>query len=129
MLHGNFCGEFVHSRGFREKFVIEDPGVEFSALVDVASRLVQRCVLSNPAIWPKHRRVAVNPMLKVLIAEDDLMIADAAEEALLEWGYEVCGIARTVNEAVALGRLTSPILPSSTCGSRTAVPAPKFPRD
>src|SRR5215203_2371592 len=49
-------------------------------------------------------------MLKVLIAEDDLMIADAAEEALVESGYEVCGIARTVAEAVALGRLHKPNL-------------------
>ena len=43
-------------------------------------------------------------MLKVLIAEDDLMIADMVEEILLNSGYEVCGIARTVAEAVALGR-------------------------
>jgi two-component system, response regulator PdtaR len=42
-------------------------------------------------------------MLKVLIAEDDLMIADMAEETLVASGYEVCGIARTVAEAVALG--------------------------
>jgi DNA-binding response OmpR family regulator len=40
---------------------------------------------------------------KVLIAEDDLMIADMAEEMLIEHGYEVCGIARTVAEGVALG--------------------------
>jgi DNA-binding response OmpR family regulator len=43
-------------------------------------------------------------MLKVLIAEDDLMIADMTEEILIRNGYEVCGIARTVAEAVALGR-------------------------
>jgi DNA-binding response OmpR family regulator len=49
-------------------------------------------------------------MLKVLIAEDDLMIADAAEEALVENGFEVCGVARTVEEAVALGRLHKPDL-------------------
>jgi DNA-binding response OmpR family regulator len=49
-------------------------------------------------------------MLKVLIAEDDLMIADDAEEALLARGYEVCGIARTVDAAVALGRLYLPDL-------------------
>jgi DNA-binding response OmpR family regulator len=49
-------------------------------------------------------------MLKVLIAEDDLMIADAAEEALASNGYEVCGIARTVAEAVALGHLHRPDL-------------------
>jgi DNA-binding response OmpR family regulator len=42
-------------------------------------------------------------MLKVLIAEDDLMIADMAEEVLVGHGYEVCGIARTVTEAVILG--------------------------
>lgn len=40
-------------------------------------------------------------MLKVLIVEDDLMLADFAEEILVEHGYEVCGIARTVAEAVA----------------------------
>jgi CheY-like chemotaxis protein len=49
-------------------------------------------------------------MLKVLIAEDDLMIADMAEEILVEHGYEVCGIARTVSEAVALGRRHKPDL-------------------
>ena len=49
-------------------------------------------------------------MLKVLIAEDDLLIADGAEEILVEHGYEVCGIARTVAEAVALGRLHKPAL-------------------
>jgi CheY-like chemotaxis protein len=49
-------------------------------------------------------------MLKVLIAEDDLLIADGAEEVLVERGYNVCGIARTVAEAVALGRLHKPDL-------------------
>lgn len=49
-------------------------------------------------------------MLKVLIAEDDLMIADMTEEILVDGGYEVCGIARTVADAVALGRLHRPDL-------------------
>jgi DNA-binding response OmpR family regulator len=49
-------------------------------------------------------------MLKVLIAEDDLMIADMAEEILVANGYEVCGIARTVAEAVALGQRHKPDL-------------------
>jgi DNA-binding response OmpR family regulator len=49
-------------------------------------------------------------VLKVLIAEDDLMIADMAEEILIEHGYEVCGIARTVAEAVALGQRHKPDL-------------------
>jgi DNA-binding response OmpR family regulator len=49
-------------------------------------------------------------MLKVLIAEDDLMIADMAEETLVDHGYEVCGIARTVAEAVALALRHKPDL-------------------
>jgi DNA-binding response OmpR family regulator len=49
-------------------------------------------------------------VLKVLLAEDDLMIADLVEEALILHGYAVCGIARTVLEAVALGRLHHPEL-------------------
>ena len=49
-------------------------------------------------------------MLKIMIAEDDLMIADMVEEILVESGYEVCGIARTVAEGVALGRLHKPDL-------------------
>jgi DNA-binding response OmpR family regulator len=49
-------------------------------------------------------------MLKVLIAEDDLLIADMAEEFLVEGGFAVCGIARTVSEAVALGQLHKPEL-------------------
>ena len=48
--------------------------------------------------------------LKVLIVEDDLMIADMVEEELVEHGYEVCGIARTVREAVALGERHKPDL-------------------
>ena len=49
-------------------------------------------------------------MPKVLIAEDDLMIADMVEEILVDAGYEVCGIARTVAEAVRLGRRHKPDL-------------------
>jgi DNA-binding response OmpR family regulator len=49
-------------------------------------------------------------MLKVLIAEDELMIADLLEETLVTSGYEVCGIARTVDEAVALAKLHGPDL-------------------
>jgi DNA-binding response OmpR family regulator len=49
-------------------------------------------------------------MYKVLIAEDDLMIADMVEDVLLGHGYEVCGIARTVAEAVALGLAHKPDL-------------------
>ena len=49
-------------------------------------------------------------MLKVLIVEDDLMLADCAEEILVGRGYEVCGIARTVAEAVVLAQHHKPDL-------------------
>jgi DNA-binding response OmpR family regulator len=49
-------------------------------------------------------------MLKVLIVEDDLMLADFSEEILVEHGYEVSGIARTVSEAIALVRRSMPDL-------------------
>lgn len=49
-------------------------------------------------------------MTKVLIVEDDLMIADMTEELLLEHGYDVSGIARTVEEAVDLALLHRPDL-------------------
>ena len=46
----------------------------------------------------------------MLIAEDELMIADLLEETLMASGYEVCGIARTVDEAVSLAKLHKPDL-------------------
>src|SRR3984957_6038378 len=49
-------------------------------------------------------------MPKVMIAEDDLMMADMLEEVLVEGGYEVCGIARTVEMAVELGERHQPDL-------------------
>lgn len=36
------------------------------------------------------------------------MIADMTEEFLLQNGYDVCGIARTVDEAVSLAKLHNP---------------------
>jgi CheY-like chemotaxis protein len=49
-------------------------------------------------------------LLKVLIVEDDLMMADMVEMLLADSGYEVCGIARNVAEAVALARSHKPDL-------------------
>jgi DNA-binding response OmpR family regulator len=49
-------------------------------------------------------------MLTVMIAEDDMMIANAVEETLAENGYAVCGIARTVAEGVEIGRRCRPDL-------------------
>ncbi len=49
-------------------------------------------------------------MSKVLIVEDDFMIADCLEEILVDAGYEVCGIAREVDEAIAMGKAYCPDL-------------------
>jgi CheY-like chemotaxis protein len=49
-------------------------------------------------------------VLKVLIVEDDLMMADMVEMLLADSGYAVCGIARTVAEAVALAQRHRPDL-------------------
>jgi DNA-binding response OmpR family regulator len=45
-----------------------------------------------------------------MIVEDDLMLADSAEEILVGHGYEVSGIARTVLDAVALATRSRPDL-------------------
>ena len=49
-------------------------------------------------------------MASVLIVDDDLMIADWLEEVLGEAGYDVCGIATTVAEAIELGEFHRPDL-------------------
>jgi DNA-binding response OmpR family regulator len=49
-------------------------------------------------------------MLKVLIVDDDFMIADCLEEILVDAGYEVCGIAGCLADAVAIGREHQPDL-------------------
>jgi two-component system, response regulator PdtaR len=41
-------------------------------------------------------------MPRVMIAEDDLVMADMLADVLVHNGYEVCGIARTVDKAVDL---------------------------
>ena len=47
-------------------------------------------------------------MVKVLIAEDDLLMADMLSEILVDAGYEVCGIARTVEQGIKLAELLKP---------------------
>jgi CheY-like chemotaxis protein len=57
--------------------------------------------MSQPGMSPPETSP---PALKVMIAEDDMMIADMLRTILTEAGYRVCGTARTVPEAVALAR-------------------------
>jgi DNA-binding response OmpR family regulator len=47
-------------------------------------------------------------MLKILIAVDDLAVADMVEETLIKAGYEASGMAARVAQAVALGSLHKP---------------------
>jgi DNA-binding response OmpR family regulator len=49
-------------------------------------------------------------MLKVLIVEDDFMIADCLEEILEDAGYAVCGVASRVDEAIRMGEEHRPNL-------------------
>jgi DNA-binding response OmpR family regulator len=49
-------------------------------------------------------------MLKVMIVEDDFMIADGLEEILIGAGYEVCGITGKVDAAIAMGKKFHPDL-------------------
>ncbi len=50
----------------------------------------------------------MNKRPKVLIIEDDLLIADMTEEILMANGYDVCGIATTEAQAVDIGRWQAP---------------------
>ena len=61
-------------------------------------------------LLPTHAAWKGIQLLKVLIAEDELIIADMLEETITASGHQVCGIARTVDEAVALGELHKPDL-------------------
>ena len=49
-------------------------------------------------------------MSTVMIAEDDLLMADMLEDVLVAGGYEVCGIARTVEQGIELGDRCKPDL-------------------
>jgi DNA-binding NarL/FixJ family response regulator len=61
---------------------------------------------------------------KVLIVEDDHLVAIEAESALLEAGYEVAGIAATAAEAMELARAEKPdivVMDIRLAGSRDGV--------
>jgi len=49
-------------------------------------------------------------MKRVLIAEDDALIAELLEEVIADAGYAVCGVAATPDEAVRLAELCNPDL-------------------
>ena len=49
-------------------------------------------------------------MANILIVEDDLVMADMIEYVLVKAAHQVCGIARTVSEAVVLAERRAPDL-------------------
>lgn len=49
-------------------------------------------------------------MAKVLVVEDDILISDLIEDALIVGGYDVCGVATTAAEAITLGERERPDL-------------------
>jgi DNA-binding response OmpR family regulator len=49
-------------------------------------------------------------MMKILVVEDDFMIADCLEEILQDAGYDVCGIASQVEQAIRIGEEQRPDL-------------------
>ena len=59
-------------------------------------------------ILPLFHSKRCRPMSTVMIAEDDLLIADMLADALVAGGYEVCGIARTVEQGIELGDRCKP---------------------
>lgn len=70
----------------------------------MAAGVIDPETASGSLLGPQIQTIRKRGMMpKVLIAEDDLLIADMAEEILMKHGYEVCGIARTVSDAVELG--------------------------
>jgi two-component system, response regulator PdtaR len=46
--------------------------------------------------------------MKILVVDDDVMLADFLEAILLDQGHDVCGVTTSVAEAVALVRLHRP---------------------
>src|SRR5579864_6147113 len=49
-------------------------------------------------------------MPTIMIAEDELLIADLMTEVLTDSGYDICGVARSVAEAIELGERRRPDL-------------------
>ncbi len=68
-------------------------------------------------------------MPTVLIAEDDLNVANALAEVIINAGYGLCGIARTVDEAIELGLTTKPHVALLDLRLADHRPSPRSPFD
>lgn len=86
---------------------IEQPATQTAALGRVAA--------AAETGLPGHRSAAegapaVCKPLRILLVEDDAMIAPLIAETLMEMGHEVCGIARCEDEAVTMAARDVPDL-------------------
>src|SRR5471030_165608 len=88
------------------------PSTHFAAYALLRCEPLVRCRTSRTTMSIQAQPVITRGslMLKVMIAEDDLLMADMLADVLIESGYEVCGIARTVEEGVELGERHKPDL-------------------
>jgi DNA-binding NarL/FixJ family response regulator len=77
---------------------------------EVISQLAGRYIWPRPVFAPDagDAPVAAVRNEKVLIVEDDHLVAIEAESALLEAGFEIAGIAATSEEAISLARAEKP---------------------
>jgi AmiR/NasT family two-component response regulator len=57
--------------------------------------------------------MAIGKLPKVLVAEDNALIAMSLREVLDLFGFDVVGVAASVTDALCLAPIRSPILPSS----------------
>ncbi|HZR72746.1 response regulator [Bradyrhizobium sp.] len=67
----------------------------------------------EPVLAPGDRLESETPSNnndRILIVEDDLLVASEMEATLCDAGFEIVGIATTGNEALQLARTESPIL-------------------
>jgi two-component system, response regulator PdtaR len=67
---------------------------------------------SGPVFLPDERptKRTTDEAVRILIVEDDYLVAMEAEAALAEAGFEAAGIANTADEAVALAKSERPTL-------------------
>ena len=72
-------------------------GLAIDLLVDKDRRISKPVCRSR-----RFSRVVRSPMAKVLLVEDELLLALAVADALIEAGYEVCGVAESASAALAL---------------------------
>ena len=82
------------------------------AMSNLPSQSASLLKQSGPVFLPDERSSEhkVNAAPRILIVEDDYLVAMEAEAALVEAGFEAAGIASSAEEAVALAKTERPTL-------------------